>query len=184
MHSYYWTAILCFLFFSCATDLEKIKEIADDSNPIIERGKDVEILYSELGELKAKVIAPELVRIDDKEPYTEFNSGLRLYFYNPKMEIESRLSSDYGIYYQKSEEMKVRDNVVLINVKGEKLNTEELIWNRKEEKVTSDKFVKITTADEIIYGTGSEAKQDFFDYMIKNISGIISVDEEEFDNNL
>ena len=176
--------LLSLFGFSCATDLEKIKEISDDSALITERGKDIEILYSELGQLKAKVIAPELIRVEDKKPYTEFNAGLKLNFYNPNMEIESRLSANYGIYYQKTEEMKVRDDVVLTNIKGDKLNTEELIWKRKEEKITSDKFVKITTDDEIIYGTGFEAKQDFSEYMIKNISGIISVEDDEFENNL
>ena len=86
------------------------------------------------------------------------------------------MSANYGMYYSKKDEMMVRDDVAIVNTKGELLNTEELTWKRREGKIYSDKFVRITTPDEIIYGTGFEAKQDFSDYTIKNISGTIKVE--------
>lgn len=170
--------VLGMLLFSCTTDLEKIKKISESEEGAAELGKQVEMYYTEMGQLKAKIIAPELIRFQ-KEPNTEFPKGLRLYFYNQHTEIESKLSANYGIFYEKKEEMLVRDDVVIINTKGEKLNTEELTWKRKEKKIYSDAFVKITTPEEIIYGTGLEANQDFSDYTIKNISGVINVEQEE-----
>ena len=171
--------LFLFLLFNCAPDLEKVKKITADMDTVAEKGSEVEILYSDLGKLKVKIIAEELTYHQGKEPYSEFNKGLRAFFYNPAMEIESKLSANYGVIYDEKGEMLVRDDVVVINVKGEKLNTEELIWKKKEEKVFSDKFVKITTPEEIIYGEGFEASQDFSDYTIKNITGIIQVKGED-----
>lgn len=175
-----------FLFFfiiitGCAPDIEKIKQLADNNEMIFEKGREVEILYSDQGLLKAKINAPELARSMGDKPSTFFNMGLCAYFYNKAMEIESTLSANYGVIDEEKDEMMVRDDVVLVNMEGEMLNTEELIWVKKEERIYSDKFVKITTPDEIIYGTGFESNQDFSDYLIKNISGIISIESDGLD---
>ena len=71
--------------------------------------------------------------------------------------------------------MIVRKNVVVINEKGNQLNTEHLVWDEKQQKLLSNEFVKITTPDEIMYGTGFEANQDFSKYRIFNIKGTISL---------
>ncbi|PSR05344.1 MAG: LPS export ABC transporter periplasmic protein LptC, partial [Bacteroidetes bacterium SW_11_45_7] len=88
---------------------------------------------------------------------------------------------DYGIAYEDRDEMTVRDNVVVINTKGEKLNTEELIWEREKEKIYSDKFVKVKREDEIIMGKGLVSNQKFTEYTIKDIRGTINVESEEFE---
>lgn len=166
----------CFLLFSsCAPDIEKVKEISTGGNIIIEKGEDVEIHYSEQGNLRAVIIAKQLTTYQADEPYMEFTKGVRLDFFNDALDTTSKLTANYGIYYRQKEEMMVRDNVVIVNIKGERLDTEELVWKRKDQKIYSDKFVRITTADEIIYGTGFEAKQDFSEYVIKNISGTVQV---------
>jgi hypothetical protein len=66
-----------------------------------------------------------------------------------------------------------------VNERGEQLTTEHLIWDERRQMLNSDEFVKITTKDEIIYGNGFEANQDFSQYRIFNIKGIISVNAEE-----
>jgi LPS export ABC transporter protein LptC len=75
--------------------------------------------------------------------------------------------------------MEVKYNVEVVNAKGDKLNTEHLIWDEQKKKITSDAFVKITTAKEIIMGKGLEANQDFTQYEIKNIQGIINIGDEK-----
>ena len=65
--------------------------------------------------------------------------------------------------------------MVVVNEKGEQLNTEHLVWDEKQEKLLSDEFVKITTKDEIIFGNGFEANQDFSKYRIFKIKGTISI---------
>ena len=46
------------------------------------------------------------------------------------------------------------------------------------DRVWTDRFIKISTKDEIIYGEGFEANQDFTSYEIKQITGTIKVQEE------
>jgi LPS export ABC transporter protein LptC len=94
------------------------------------------------------------------------------------MEVNSKLDAKYGIRYERDERMEARKNVVVINEKGDKLETEHLIWDEKKQKLLSDDFVKITTKDEIIFGNGFEANQDFTRYKIFNIKGTISLTNE------
>ncbi len=153
--------------------MTEIKKIASPDEANIEIGKKIELLYSNEGKVRARLIAPELLRHRTKVPFTEMPKGLKMYFYNDTMVSESKLTAKYGITYEKSNEMIVRDSVVVINLKGEKLETEELIWNDQTQKITSNKFVKIQTRDEIIYGDGLEANSDLTNYKIKKIRGTI-----------
>jgi LPS export ABC transporter protein LptC len=159
--------------------LEKLDQFAKADN-LTEVGNDVNILYTENGKPKAKIITDEITRYISEEGITEFKKGLKIYFFDTEQQIESSMSANYGKAFEKEEELFARDNVVIINVKGEKLNTEELTWKRKEKKIYSTKFVKITTNDEIIFGEGLEANEDFSDYTIKKVKGTIKVDAKEF----
>ena len=164
------------LLFSCKTDMEKIKKIAAQKDAAIQRGKGVEIFYTDSANVKVKVIAATMLRVQKKEPYLEMPNGVKVYFYDEDLTIQSTLTANYGISYESKGEMIARNNVVIINIKGEKLTTEELIWNEKQEKIYSNKFVTITTADEIIYGDGFESNQDFTNYTITHIKGTINIE--------
>jgi LPS export ABC transporter protein LptC len=161
-------------------DTKKIMSFQKADN-LTETGTDVQILYTDNGNPKAKIITPELTRILSEEGITEFKKGLKIFFYDAQEQIESSMTANYGKAFEKNEELFAKDNVVIINVKGEKMETEELTWKRKEKKIYSDKFVKITTADEIIFGNGMEANEDFSDYVIKEVKGTIKVDAKEFE---
>ena len=67
--------------------------------------------------------------------------------------------------------MYAQGNVCLSNIKDEFLYAEELYWNQKTKKVYSEKFVKIETPDEVIYGEGFESDEEFTSYVIKKIKG-------------
>ena len=89
--------------------------------------------------------------------------------------MESELKANYAIHYENERRWEARKDVVVVNSKGERLNTEKLIWDERKEKLSSDQHVKISTAEEIIYGNGFEANQDFSSYKIFNVTGRITV---------
>jgi len=173
----FFLSLLLSLLLSCENDLSDINKVSSPKEASVETGKDIEVLYSSQGKVKARMQAPSLLRHRDKNPYSELPDGLKIIFFDDSLKQESKLTARYGVTYEKSHEMIVRDSVVVVNVKGEKLETEELIWNDQTEKITSNKFVKIQTADEIIYGDGLEANSDLTNYKIKKIRGTIKLKE-------
>ncbi|MFZ9943462.1 MAG: LPS export ABC transporter periplasmic protein LptC, partial [Bacteroidia bacterium] len=80
---------------------------------------------------------------------------------------------------EKSQMMEAFGNVEVVNFKNEKLNTEYLVWNEMTKKISSNEFVKITTTDKIIFGTGFESNQDFTNYRIFKITGTINISRNE-----
>jgi hypothetical protein len=72
--------------------------------------------------------------------------------------------------------------VILQNNLGERLETSELIWDEAKGQVYTEKFVKITRPEEIIYAYGFVAKQDFSEYELKKVVGRFKVDDKEFKN--
>jgi len=168
------------LFSSCENDMSIVKKIASPTEASKETGKDVVALYSDFGKVKAKLIAPVMNHVDDeKNPYTELPSGLTLFFYTDSLKVQSQLTAGYGISYDKSDEMLARNNVVVTNIFGDKLESDELVWNQRTEKISSDKYVTITTKDEIIFGDGFESNDDLSNYKIKKIRGTLQVHDEQ-----
>ena len=176
------TAIFLFFLLSlvgCHNDLDQAKLVTSRANVNIEKGKDVEIQYSDHGNTKIKVNAKTVTRFNTDKPYLEFTDGIKLCFYSVDKQVATTMTAEYAVAVEKSSLMTAHKNVEVINAKGEKLNTEELIWDEDKKIIYSNAFVKITTTDEIIYGNGMQANEDFTDYVIKKITGKVKVKATE-----
>lgn len=167
--------ILC----SCENDIEEVKSLVKKEKNPVRSGKNVELVYSEKARVKIKIKAPIMEEYIGEEHYQEMVEGINVVFYDSLMNENSTLTSKYAIHKVKEKKMEVEDDVVIVNAKGEQLNTEHLIWLQDSEKIYTDSFVKITTGDEIIMGDGLEANQDFSKWRIHKIRGTILLKEKE-----
>ena len=165
------------LFSACENDMEKVKLLSSKGVEPIESSSNIKILYSDSARLQTEITAPEMNHFETENSYLEMPLGLKAIVYDNEGKVKSRISADYGINYTREQKMEVKKNVVVVNEKGEQLNTEHLIWDEKSAKLRSDEFVKITTKDEIIFGTGLEANEDFTKYKIFNIKGTLSLNK-------
>lgn len=171
----FFLVVLGIQLVSCENDQAEIMRVTKVSKEPVEHIKELEILYSDSGLVRVKVNSPELKKILFPEPITELPAGIHIQFYDENKNVTSELRAKYAIHYENDSKWEAQKDVVVINEKGERLNTEKLIWNEREEKLTSDERVTITTAEEIIYGDGFEANQDFSRYKIFNVKGILTV---------
>ncbi len=160
---------------SCENDIDEVNTVTARSNYPVESGKDMEVIYSDSGHIKVKLNAPVMMRFTGENPYMEMPQGVKVLFYDDSMKVNSHLSANYAISREKDEIMEAKNNVVVVNEKGEQLNTEHLIWDKKQALIHTKEFVKITTAEEIIYGNGLESNQSFTKYKIKDIKGTINL---------
>lgn len=164
----------------CKNDPKEINALVTKGAQQEDKAEDVTILYSDNGHVKMKLYAKEFVKNDvAKPPYTDMRKGLKVEFFNDSMQVESTLDAKYARYYEKQNNILIRDSIVIVNKKGEKLNTEELVWNQSAKKLFTEKFVKITTPTQVMYGDGLEANEDFTWYRILNPKGIVAVDKKE-----
>jgi LPS export ABC transporter protein LptC len=167
------------LLFSCKTDLEMVDAFADKERIPSITAKNIEIVYTELGQTKLHVIAPETQHYKfAEEPYTEFPKGITVYTFNDSLEVESQLTANFAIYYDEKKLWNAKYNVVAMNKKGEILNTEQLFWDETKKTIYSNDMVKITTGDGVIFGEGFDSDENFDNWVIKKTSGTIYVDDD------
>ncbi len=151
--------------------LEKSEEV------VVQRAEEVEILYSDSAQILVRISGPVLLDYLDKlEPKTEFPEGIKVDFFKEGRTVNSILTARYGIRFPKENKTIVRDSVVFKTVEGERLETEELIWDETMAKVYSNKFCRIYKKDEIIQGYGFESNESFTQSRIKKVTGRIAVD--------
>ncbi len=167
------------MLFSCENKIATIKALDVADTLPMEVIYNINMIYSDSGIVKAKVVADLMQSVEDTNPRMEFPKGLKAFFYNKHGQVISVLKSKYGINHTRLGLIEVRDSVELFNKsKGEKLNTQKLIWDRRTHKIFTDVDIKITTPDKIIFGKGLEAEEDLSKRIIHNISGEILVEEE------
>jgi LPS export ABC transporter protein LptC len=167
-------------FNACENNIDVVNLLTSSTEELpVKSDKDVEILYSDSAQVRAKLTASRLNQYVGKKPYIELPKGMEIIFYNKKNEQQTKLTADYGIGYNTDgselNKMEAKKNVVVINEKGEKLNTEHLIWDAITQKIYTEEFVKITTKDETIWGDGLKANQDFSNYEILHPKGSIAL---------
>lgn len=168
------------LLSSCKNKPEDIDDIVSKYHVDQDRAEDVTIIYSEEGITKVRLYAKEFIKNETaKPPYTEMKEGLKVEFFDDSLHVISTLTARYGRYYEEAGNVIIRDSVVVVNAKGEQLHTEELIWNQAIRKIFTEKFVRINTPTQIMYGEGLEANEDFSWYRIKKPTGIVQVNKDQ-----
>ncbi len=174
-------AILCGCLFvlGCENDERVIKELTEKKT-MVDEARDVTTLFSQQGVLKAKLMAPLMLRYTTDTAFIEFPKSLHVNFYNDSIKVESQLNALYGKYYESLNKVYLRDSVMVYNVKGDTLRCPELWWDQVQKKFYTDKQVRIRTIDKHIYGgQGLEAGQDFSWYIIKQPTGTVLVSGDE-----
>ena len=64
---------------------------------------------------------------------------------------------------------------MLENDKGERLEAPELIWDEKTKEIYTDRFVKHTREDRVIYSHGFKSNESFTHYELHAVSLIAEV---------
>ncbi len=164
------------MFFSCKGDLQTIQSLTQKDESPIESGLDIELIHSSHARTRLVLKAPRMDRYAGEKNYVEMPEGITVVFYDSLMNVTSTLTANYAINYLLEEKFEARNNVEVVNEANEKLNTEQLIWDQRKGIIFTEKFVKITTGDEVLYGEGMESDERFTNWRIIQSRGTIMVD--------
>jgi LPS export ABC transporter protein LptC len=161
------------LFTGCINDPAEVNSFSkNDKLPLLTE-KDVDLNISDSAKRKIHLTAPMMEEFGGINPYEEMLKGVRLEFFDEDEKMNGYLTANYAINHKREQLMEAKNNVVVVNTKGERLNTEDLIWDARKRRIHTDAFVKITTKDQVITGMGLDSDERFENYEIKNITGTI-----------
>ncbi|MCB0430500.1 MAG: LPS export ABC transporter periplasmic protein LptC [Flavobacteriales bacterium] len=162
--------------------MEKVNLITQAEEQAQEVSKDIDILYSDSAAIKVHLTAPVMNHFAGDNPRLEFPAGLHVEFFDSIGEPSANLSSRYAVRNINEKKMEARNDVVVVNTKGEKLNTEYLEWDEEEGMIHTNEKVRLTTATEVIWGEGLDADQYFRHFQVRNIQGSILLDDLDTDS--
>lgn len=170
------------ILYSCENDIEEVNALSAQKKEPIRRGINIELIHSEKALLKMRLSAPLMEEFVGEKSYTEMSKGIVVNLFDSLQNVSTKLTANYAIHKTSENIMEAKNDVVVINEKGDKLNTEHLIWQQDSSRIFTHEFVKITTKDEIIMGQGLESNENFTKYKILKIKGTIQLKDEEIKN--
>ena len=128
--------------------------------------KNFRTILTDSGRIQLIMTSPLLEQYDKADPpYSDFRQGIKVTLFNTQ-DDSVRVTSKYA-KCTNNNLWELRDSVVVINESNEKLETEVLFWNQEKDLIYTDRFVKMTSEDEISQGIGFESdshltKRKFF----------------------
>lgn len=144
------------------------------TGPLLE-ATNVTMLVSDSAKLQIKLTAPLEQQFESGDQV--YPKGMKVTFFAKDGSVVNTLSGRYGRYDKAKNLYLVRGDVRVSNEeKQQKMNTEELYYDKVKALIYTDKFVRVETPTEILTGTGLTANQDFSRYKILKPAGIFTVE--------
>ncbi len=169
---------LVFIFASCQNNMQEVNALTvkNDSAQMI--GLDVELTRSIKGFINVRMKAKKVRQLNAEDNVFEFPEGIEMEMYDTLGHITSQMSAEYSTYNDKDGIWEAKNNVDVSNDKGDRLNTEYLVWDRGKGTIETNQFVKITSKDGVIYGDGLVSDQNFDNWEVINGRGVFDVENE------
>jgi LPS export ABC transporter protein LptC len=171
--------ILSGLLISCEKKITFIPKSDFLSLPSV-TGKDFETVFTDSGKVQLILTSPLMEKYDNKEdPYTEFRKGLKVTLFKGEKDTIGKVTSKYAKYTEKDNLWELKDSVVVLNSNKDKLETELLYWDENKDIIYTDRFVKLSSKDQIMQGYGFESDTHLEHRKIKKVSATIYLNDEE-----
>jgi LPS export ABC transporter protein LptC len=176
----------------CENSLKDLRKIsAAEVEKPVQRFTDVDVIYSDSARVKAHMTAPLMLDYtpakntdskvkDTTKPYTEMPKGVKVTFYDDSLHQTCTITADYGIRRITDKIIELRKNVVGTNVKGEKFNSDELIWDENSKKIHSDLPVHVRMTDgSLLDGLNFVSDEGLNHWKFGPSTGIFHVDSKD-----
>lgn len=163
-------SIIMVFFMACQDDFSVIAPIEYDGKFPDESAKDIDIIFSDSGRISFHIFAPLLNKYNSgDDSYLDCPEGVTITSYDDYGNKQSVLTAEYAISNDAEQQMEAHRNVVITDLqKKETIETEKIIWDKKNKSIYSDVDVKLIKADgSIYYGEGFEGDERFRKYSIR-----------------
>ena len=155
---------VAFVVYSCKSKIQQADDIDLSAYPV-QVVNDMFVVQSENGLLQMRMEADLMERYqNDSVSYEIFPEGFAVYGYNEEGLLETEITSD-NARHEKFDKNDVETwaafgNVVVKNViNKERMETDTLYWDRKNEKIYTDCYVKMFSPKGFMQGYGMESDQ-------------------------
>ena len=169
------------MLLACKNDLQDVNKLVQPERRPEMTGDNLEMIYSDSAKIKYRVLTPEYLKINkEKEKYEECPQGIYVISYDKDGEMAGSIRSKYAKKLEEEMLWEARNEVIVINAEGKKLETELLYWDMKKEQIYSDRYVRLTSGGQIIEGNnGFVSDQNLEHPVFLSITGNIEVEKKQ-----
>ena len=170
-------ALAMTLFFGCESNFKEVQQINfTEFTPRGDADK-VNLKYTDSGLIKVVLISPKMLDFGTVSfPFTEFPKGVDVTLYDEKGK-KTRVTSKYAVSYKITGIIDLQGNVKIISENGQKLETEQLYFDQKNEWFYTEKKFKFTDLKGTSNGQGIDFSKDFKVINSQRIMGEIESSE-------
>lgn len=168
---------LAVLLMACTNDLDRVAAVE-----VVSSGPDrvttgAEYFHRDSGRVVNRLRAGRIEEYRTAaQRRTVMSNDVVLVFFDAHGDEGSRLTARRGLILPDERRMEVSDEVVFVNAKGERLETEHLVWYQDSARIFTDRPVRVVRGTDAIHGLGLEAAEDFSRYRIRNVTGTFHVE--------
>ena len=154
-------ALAMTLFFGCESKFKEVQKINfTEFTPSGDADK-VNLKYTDSGLIKVVLISPKMLDFATVSfPFTEFPKGIDVTLYDDKGKT-TRVTSKYAVSYKSTGIIDLQGNVKIVAENGQKLETEQLYFDQKNEWFYTEKKFKFTDLKGSSNGQGIDFSKDF-----------------------
>ena len=155
---------VAFVVYSCKGKIQQSDDVDLSAVPV-QTVRDMFVVQTENSLLQMRMEADLMERYEnDSVSYELFPEGFSVYGYNEEGLLETEITSDNARHekFKKGglETWAAFGNVVVKNViNRERMETDTLYWDRKNEKIYTDCYVRMYSPDGFMQGYGMESDQ-------------------------
>ena len=172
-------ALAVTLFFCCEDSTLTLNQINRfDENPV-GVAHNIRMTYTDSSKVKAILTAPlhlDYTHLSFK--YSEFPEGLEIVFYNEQRQ-ENTVFADYGILYNQTKIVDLKDNVVLLSHDGSRLETDQMYWDAEKEWLFSEEPFTFENIDYNLEATRLDTNKEFSKFQTGKLTGTMLVEEQK-----
>lgn len=161
-------ALCLMMFFVCCNHKDKNSGLLEYKGKFPdESAENIILTVSDSGIVSFIVKAPLFNTYRTDSAYMDYPEGITAISFTENGQQQAILTAKYACNINNST-YKASNNVVIVDIiKGDTLETEEIIWDQHQRKIYSNVLVKQTKADgSVNYGDGFEADERFTKYTI------------------
>lgn len=137
----------------------------------------IDMIYSDSARPMVRMVtAKQLTLFTEDRVYPK---EVKLYFFDKLGNVTTQIRGDSARFNRVKNHYHLMGHVVIHNpIKGETLRTSEFYWLPDQKKIYTEKAVQIRTKQEVFYGIGMDANQDFSSYALRKVTNSVFVMNE------
>ena len=174
--------LLCLIFASCKDEVKNVVNRESDPEKVPSMlTRDVQTVISDDGHTRYRINAKLWLMFEgSSRPHWIFPDGVVAEELNENYSTKASIICDSAYYDELAKVWSLVGNVRVNNSQGDKILTDNMIWDQNKHKLFSEAFIHIEKTGRVIEGYGYESDEGLNNYTLRNVEAIFPFDESRF----